>query len=353
MMANAKISPLHWHMIVQGFARRQCVPFLGAGVNVASGSSPGLPLGRELATKLLARLTGLQDFDPSLLDVRILVTELLAMLGKDPATDPRLLDLLANLQARNGNLDNMYKALDERKDLLQLRLADLARVALHMRIDGDVPALWDSIRQLLDEKHLTPSPLLSSLAQLNAPLIVTTNYDGLMERALEGAGQPYFRLVQSRTGFVGSDWTRVTDDLASTTDPILYKLHGSFSDPVCSDGPAELIITEEDYIDFLPVLSKQNEGGVPNQIKQLMTTGTLLFLGYGLEDWDFRMIFRSLVESLPADSRRTSFAIQKDPSDFWVKFWDKKNVTIYDIDLYDFADQLDTEYRNYQAAKGA
>src|ERR1700692_3240622 len=36
----------------------------------------------------------------------------------------------------------------------------------------------------------------------------------------------------------------------------------------------------------------------------------LLFLGYSLEDWDFRTLYRGLIEVLPEDDRRTAFAIQ-------------------------------------------
>jgi hypothetical protein len=39
-----------------------------------------------------------------------------------------------------------------------------------------------------------------------------------------------------------------------------------------------------------------------------------------------------------------SFAIQKDPPDFWVRFWDQKLVTIYNLDLVEFAGQLEREF---------
>ena len=70
----------------------------------------------------------------------------------------------------------------------------------------------------------------------------------------------------------------------------------------------------------------------------------LLFVGYGLEDWDVRTIYNLLIEKAPRRSRNMSFAIQKAPTPFWARFWEKKGVTIYDIDLDEFAKQLEREY---------
>jgi hypothetical protein len=100
-----------------------------------------------------------------------------------------------------------------------------------------------------------------------------------------------------------------------------------------------VIVTEEDYIQFLTVVGREI-GGIPTYIKRLIQQGTLLFLGYSLEDWDFRTIFKGLVEVLQPEIRNRAFAFQKDPPDFWVDFWEKKDVAIYNVDFYEFADEL-------------
>ena len=81
-------------------------------------------------------------------------------------------------------------------------------------------------------------------------------------------------------------------------------------------------------------------------IASLIVVGlsVLLFVGYGLEDWDVRTIYNLLIEKAPRRSRNMSFAIQKAPTPFWARFWEKKGVTIYDIDLDEFAKQLEREY---------
>jgi len=109
------------------------------------------------------------------------------------------------------------------------------------------------------------------------------------------------------------------------------EIHGTFREHELEDASAQIIITEEDNIEFLTVVGIQNVG-VPNLIAEKIVDSTLLFLGYGLEDWDFRTIFKGLIERLPPRTQRKSFAIQKDPPDFWVEFWKKKNVEIYNME---------------------
>lgn len=103
--------------------------------------------------------------------------------------------------------------------------------------------------------------------------------------------------------------------------------------------PARIIVTEDDYIKFLTIVGIKDVG-VPALISQIIADSTLLFLGYSLEDWDFRTIYKGIHETLPNPDRRTSFAIQKDPPPFWVEFWRSKGVVIYDMDVYKFADDL-------------
>jgi hypothetical protein len=116
---------------------------------------------------------------------------------------------------------------------------------------------------------------------------------------------------------------------------VVYKIHGTLG-----DGSTEVIVSEEDYIEFLTVVGGDGKAGVPRLISNLMVDSSLLFLGYSLEDWDFRTLYKGLVEPLPFRQQRLSFALQKDPSPFWEAYWASKQVKIYNVDLYEFADEL-------------
>jgi hypothetical protein len=311
-MADSKIEPFDWGTITDSIRRGRCVPFLGAGVNVSSNGYRGLPLGSEVARQLLGKLV-----------------------NEDP---PGVSELV---KVEPGPLLTDYQ------HLLRVGAQDLARVALHIQVKGGNPRLLELLEEILEDRHCKPSPLLNVLAKLPVRLIVTTNYDRLMEQALTDAEQPDpIVVVQPIDGFSRQQQEALTQKLseygaaefrprAKNEPVVLYKIHGTLG-----EESGELIISEQDYIDFLTILGKESQAGVPPLMSAMVQDSSLLFLGYGLEDWDFRTIYRAVVETLPKRAQRMSFAIQKDPSPFWEEFWRSKMVRIYNVDLYEFADEL-------------
>ena len=80
---------------------------------------------------------------------------------------------------------------------------------------------------------------------------------------------------------------------------------------------------------------------IPQHVQGLLNSSNLLlFLGYRLGGWEFRTIYRTLVERQDANAGRRLIAIQKEPSDFWVDFWRAKGIECYDLDTAGFAQQL-------------
>jgi SIR2-like domain len=320
-MTKTEIVPLDWDTIVKSIMGGRCVAFLGAGVNVSvEGGYSGLRLASQVSECLVGKLVGKDD---TALDKLISVVP-----------DP---DVKKVLEANYG-------------DLVKLRAHDLARVSLHIEaMPGGRNTLLGLLADFLPDEQREPSPLLTVLAQLPFRLIVTTNYDRLMEKAIENVTQmkPVV-VVQPRKGFDAKQQRELKDKLLplvpETPSPrgekeplILYKIHGTFG-----DDEAGLVISEEDYIEFLTVAHPHGKRGMPPLISQMIVDNNLLFLGYGLEDWNFRAIYKGLVEPLPDSKKRSSFAIQQNPSEFWADLWatPPKSVTIYDVDLYQFADEL-------------
>jgi hypothetical protein len=336
MAAKTKVTSANWKLIVEQIQARKCVPFLGAAVNVSvEGSYKGLPLGKEVALRLLEDLTALEDFRPETYNPGTLASELLQKLDDLDARDPTVAELTDTIRPRLSELVHIHQAFAEYADLAQSRMVDLARVALHLLLENGVAAVNRRLQSLLDDNGREPSPLLRMLATLPVRLIITTNYDNLMEGAF--GKRRHHVVVQPVDGFDGDASSRLLE-LADYEDPILYKIHGSFQAPN-GGPPSEVVVTEEDYIRFLTVV-RDKERGMPNHIQALIAESTLLFFGYSLEDWDFRTIFKALVESRRPLERNLAFAFQKDPPDFWVRYWETKGVRIYNVDLYEFAEQL-------------
>lgn len=85
-------------------------------------------------------------------------------------------ELSRRLACRSGD--------DQRRSDVEIQ--DLKRVSLDYEIQMGRPALVQAIRDEV-ENGKTPSPLLIQLAQMDFPVIVTTNYDTLFEQALRRA----------------------------------------------------------------------------------------------------------------------------------------------------------------------
>ncbi|HJQ71737.1 MAG TPA: SIR2 family protein [Blastocatellia bacterium] len=390
-MAGTKIKEDHWGAIIKRIDKGRCVPFLGAGVNVSSKvhNYDGLLLGTQVALSLVVRMLHLSGAESSNLENAIRRQSLDQYRGRTQAALKALEeDLQALLDKATRVLNNelpagqaqidkdhfmtilrsilpddvednlahiiIHQELNEYKDLTNVSLLNLARVAQYIRYRVDFTELIDHLRNILPDDAREPSPLLRTLARLPFGLIVTTNYDRLMERALEEAGRKeVYSLHQPTKGFSPAQQARIPDELADFQTAIkekngvvLYKIHGTFAGDKESDQ-SHIIITEEDYIDFLNIIGRENVG-IPNTVKATMVNSTLLFLGYSLEDWDFRTIYKGLIESLPDHQQRISFAIQKDPPEFWENFWQDKKVVIYNVDLYEFAAELEERYENYK-----
>jgi SIR2-like domain len=220
--------------------------------------------------------------------------------------------------------------------------------------------LWlrDALRQVFDRDY-EPCDIHTYLASVPAPLlVVTTNYDDLTERAFERAGRAFDLVVHPTDNdeYAASVlWTKHGErapvpvkpnllqiDLAATT--VIYKMHGN----VYRRGPADAaqawdsyVITEDDYVDFLSRMTGQT--AVPSIFIRHFRDRQFLFLGYGLNDWNLRVVLRNLRNVLPeADGggarrgQQPSWAIQFGPSPLEVALWGARGVKIFDMSIDEF-----------------
>jgi hypothetical protein len=215
----------------------------------------------------------------------------------------------------------------------------------------------------------TAPPLLNEYEVLKPSefkplLIVTTNYDNLTEMALEDLKCPFDLVIHPtdhkemagsimwwKHGAEKPIWCRPNKleiDLNKTT--VLYKMHGSAS-RVLSEFDS-YVITEEDYIDFLSRMT--SEEAIPGLFISHFYTRQFLFLGYGLKDWNFRVMLKNLKEKSKSsktnssdsdkasaqknDKRRElkSWAIQTDPSELERFLWTARDVILFNEDLNKF-----------------
>lgn len=200
---------------------------------------------------------------------------------------------------------------------------DLARVAQFLAVQ------YDAIRpkrELIKQFRNVEPPDFSNpyephrvLADLPLPVYITTNYDDFLFKALsEAEYAPGFKKSPVRevcrwNKYVQSQLKRQSGIFKSSSHskinektPVIFHLHGH------TELAESMVLTEDDYLDFLVNISKDEEL-LPVRIQDAMAGTSLLFLGYRLSDWNFRVLFRSVVGYLEKSIARAHISVQLVP----------------------------------------
>jgi hypothetical protein len=288
--AISKLSESDWDGLLSRIRSGQCTPFLGAGM-----SSEKIPLGAEIAQKL--------------------------------ALDPRFKYPLADTK-------------------------DLVKVTQYIALTVDAARPKELVAEIinaagypdfqnLDEPHM-------ALAQLPLPLYITTNYDDFMYVALkrtpEKAPQIFINSWHDQ-GFnargAAIAESAGTDIDATVSKPAVYYFHGH------KDHLDTMVLTEDDYLDFLVRVSR-DQALIPPRIQHAIGGTSLLFIGYSLNDTNFRVIFRGLVEQ-QRSAKKISVTVQVHPGeprvvDYLTKYFDASGVRVYWGTARDFVTELKTRW---------
>ena len=248
-------------------------------------------------------------------------------------------------------------------------LDDLAKVAAFYVEATERKSLMDQLHRFFD-RDFAPCDIHKYLAEIPTPLlIVTTNYDDLTERAFAAAGRAYDLVVHANDSqeVAGSVlwWkagapepepvppAKLLIDLKRTT--VIYKMHGTVDRTSKWDND---VITEDDYVDFLSRMTDHT--AVPALFMRTFHARHFLFLGYGLRDWNLRVVLRNLRGILPSTANAAtannhegqeaaseeeeaalrSWAIQFQPSDLEKELWNARKVKIYNVDINEFVRRL-------------
>ena len=195
---------------------------------------------------------------------------------------------------------------------------------------------------------------LRALAELPLPVYLTTNYDDMMGEALRHADPPkeprreicrWNAALKSLPSVLGGKYQ------PSPANPLVFHLHGS------DEFVQSLVLTEDDYLDFLVNISRSRKL-LPPRIEEALTNASLLFIGYRLRDINFRVIHRGLVQSMDGSLRSLSVTVQMTPPDdcredpgaaekYMTSYFDDLNVRVYWGSAAQFAKELRDRWRKF------
>lgn len=300
----------HYRMVAKAFAEGRVIPFLGAGVNLC-GRPAGvpwrqgqyLPAGGELAAYLAEAF------------------------GYPP---------------------------DE--------ALDLVRVSQYVAVMNGSGPLYEGLHALLDADY-PPTPLHQLLASLPGvlrglgyppryQLIVTTNYDDVLERTFRAAGEPFDLVTYIAEGEERGKFLHVSPagepvlidrpneyrGLNLDQRPVILKIHGAVDR--ANPERDSYIITEDHYIDYLTRTDISNL--IPVMLAAKLRKSHFLFLGYSLRDWNLRVILHRIWGEQKLNYK--SWAIQLKPQTLDQEFWRKRDVDILDVRLEDYVAALSQRF---------
>ena len=264
---------------------------------------------------------------------------------------------------------------------------DLMRVSQFAAImEGDGP-LYEEL-QLLFGRDYPATPLHQILAGIperlrgkgftaGLPLIITTNYDEVLEAAFAAANEPfdlvsYFVARENQRGkfwhlphasehflarktaageatLEAAPWQLIAapntyNDLPVGKRTIILKIHGAVDRAGMEQS--SFVITEDDYIDYLARMDLANP--LPKKLQESMKYARFLFLGYGLRDWNLRVV----LQRIWGEQRLTykSWAIQLHPQELDRRAWAQRKVDILDLKLEEYVPILDRAIESIPAA---
>jgi hypothetical protein len=169
--------------------------------------------------------------------------------------------------------------------------------------------LVERLSELLLIKQAQPGNAHKEFCTLPFDIVCTTNFDFLLERQYELTPRYVYPIVDEEQLAINS----------GNAGTLLLKLHADLH------HPKRLVVTEADYDGFLtyyPLLA--------TYLASLLITKTAVFIGYSLEDPDFRQIWRVVSERL-GRSRRMAYTIAVNASSADVARFERRGVKVLNL----------------------
>jgi hypothetical protein len=189
------------------------------------------------------------------------------------------------------------------------------------------------------------------LATLPVSVYITANYNNLLESALEDAGRTPRPLISPWNDEVNLRepmYSQYEDFEPTTDNPLVYHLFGRLVEP------DSVVLTEDDYFKYLIGVT-QNSALVPTSVQEALTNKALLFLGFHLDDWSFRVLYHSLLSFEGEAVRKTKqkkfvhISVQIEPEgiqepesarSYLENYFREENIDLYWGSTEDFVKEL-------------
>jgi hypothetical protein len=260
---------------------------------------------------------------------------------------------------------NQYEhaAVHELQEYLKLMLKTRFRDQINPELPGnqaDLDRLLETVGMHLQaQDERAPYRVL---AHLPLPVYITTNGNNLMAAALRAAGKdPQVVMCPWNDHIAGlhTIYNREPDYEPTPARPLVYHLFGRL------DDADSYVLKEDDYFDFLIGVTR-NRSLIPEKVRSALADSALLFLGFQIDDWQFRVLFRSIVALEGGDRRRNypNIAAQIQPDEnraleperarkyLETYYFQDANLSLYWGSVDDFMRELWPRWQEFNRSNG-
>jgi hypothetical protein len=351
------------NQIIEKIISGNIVPFLGSGINPDFYIALVPSLVQSIGKYLNGNTSSEENWIPELIGIPCQVCPYL----KDR---PPGCPMLKGIEAESSC--PLYKELLDKEQSLAVARMNLRYISQYFNLKDNLNDLYDELREIFQgiESHC-PNKVHQLFAELPHymkskgypkkpwkglpyPMIITTNYDDLLERAFDDVGQEYDVLYYVANGkggefkHKGHEEANITNSYnnlplrkpwGSSADPrpIILKLYGTAED--------QFVMTQ----DQLNCLASGPIKQLPNILKMVISGSkgiSILFLGYSPSDSELQLISNQIWSEKEPRLPKSSFMVhQSKPGKLEQEIWQQRGVELIDIDcsLEDFAISLQSK----------
>lgn len=164
----------------------------------------------------------------------------------------------ADLVADEGSRGEILRLIQDRNYLLALQaISDCANPADYR----------DFLNENFNNPGFRPSRLHEIILELDANIVITTNFDKIYDRYCEATSREGYKIVTYDSKGLG--------DLIRSDDRVIMKAHG------CINDIGKMVFTKSQYHK-----AKENHPSFYELLKAIFLTHTCIFIGCGLDDPD-------------------------------------------------------------------
>lgn len=178
--------------------------------------------------------------------------------------------------------------------------------------------LVEKMTQLLYISEAKAGEVHKSFCRIPFDIVCTTNFDFLLEKGYEMVGRYCLPIIDEEQLSIGTNRLNVNQTSSSIT---LLKLHGDLH------HPNRIVATEKDYDSFLdkfPLIS--------TYLANLLITRTPLFIGYSLDDPDFRQVGQIITNRL-GELRRAAYVLLINGKEAVINRYRRRGVNVVNINV--------------------